>query len=234
MKNFLLSYWLWAVVLTVFVAIILWDDNMEENVKNAYVKHRMLLKDVNFSQVEGGFEHARMYADICDMDDNQNNMNATNIRTIFYKPDLATWTGYLIAERGLKNPFEAKFWGDVRGWNSDKERFRTEEIRYFLNRKELHTQKPVTIWKDNAILTGLGFRYNTQDKEAQINQQVVIRIWENNASETASASHKLPVSPLPVAPPLLQILQPLKIGSQTPAVTNASGPASSPIRTDKP
>jgi len=214
MKNILLSYWLWAAILVAFITIILWDDELEK-ATTSYVKHRMVLKNVNFSQVEGGFEHARLYADICDMDDNQNNMNASNVRTIFYKQDQATWTGRLISERALKNPFEAKFWGDVRGWNTDNERIRTDELRYYFNRKELHTQKPVTIWKDDAVLTGLGLRYNTVDKEAQINQQVVIRIWET-ADKTATDSEKTThINGLPVAPPISQLLIPLKVASST-------------------
>ncbi len=215
MKNILLSYWLWAAILIAFVTIIMWDDKLEKATAS-YVKHRMVLKNVNFSQVEGGFEHARLYADICDMDDNQNNMNASNVRTIFYKQDQATWTGKLISERALKNPFEAKFWGDVRGWNTDNERIRSDELRYYFNRKELHTQKPITIWKDDAVLTGLGMRYNTTDKEAQILQQVVIRIWET-ASKTAKAGSELEqISGLPVAPPISQLLLPLNVAS-TPA-----------------
>lgn len=217
-KNLLGSYWFWGIILVTFIVIILWDDKIEEGVKNAYVKHRMVLKNVNFSQIESGFEQARMYADLCDMDDSQNNMNATNIRTVFYKPDLATWTGILLSERGLKNPFEAKFWGDVRGWNSDNERFKSEEMRYFFNRKELHTQMPVTIWKDDAVLTGLGFRYNTVEKEAQINQQVTIRIWEKNAANSSSTRNLEPVSPLPVAPPLSQLLKPINRGNASQAV----------------
>jgi hypothetical protein len=149
-------------------------------------------------------------------------MNASNVRTIFYKQEQATWTGRLISERALKNPFEAKFWGDVRGWNTDDERIRTDELRYYFNRKELHTQKPVTIWKGDAVLTGLGLRYNTQDKEAQINQQVVIRIWET-ASKTAKAGgdEHAQISELPVAPPLSQLLLPLN--------TRATGTASLPV-----
>jgi len=219
MKNFLLSYWLWAIILTTFIVIILWDEGLEQ--ATSYVKYRMVLKNVNFSQVEGGFEHARLYADICDMDDSQNNMNASNVRTIFYKQDQATWTGKLISERALKNPFEAKFWGDVRGWNSDNERIRTDELRYYFNRKELHTQMPVTIWKDNAILTGLGLRYNTRDKEAQINQQVVIRIWEAASKTTAVGA----ISELPVAPPLSQLLLPLNnLSSAAPDLAASNSP----------
>lgn len=225
MKNLLVSYWFWGAILVLFVGIILWDDKIEEGIKQTYVKHRMVLKDVHFSQVEGGAEHARMYADLCDMDDNQNNMNAINVRTIFFKPEIATWTGILLSERGLKNPFEAKFWGDVRGWNSDNERFKSEEMRYFFNRKELHTQKPITIWKDDAVLTGLGFRYNTVDKEAQVNQQVVIRIWEQNASATAAIDKGILVSPLPVAPPLSELLKPLNQGIASPAAAIATLPS---------
>jgi LPS export ABC transporter protein LptC len=230
MKNILLSYWLWAAVLVGFIVIILWDDKLEQGT-TSYVKHRMVLKNVNFSQVEGGFEHARLYADICDMDDNQNNMNASNVRTIFFKQDQATWTGRLISERALKNPFEAKFWGDVRGWNTDNERIRTDELRYYFNRKELHTQKPVTIWKDDAVLTGLGLRYNTVDKEAQINQQVVIRIWETASKTATTDDNPRQVNGLPVAPPISEIMIPLNIASSTaPAnvTSNTSDVASLP------
>jgi len=230
MKNLLLSYWLWAAVLIGFIVIILWDDKLEQGT-TSYVKHRMVLKNVNFSQVEGGFEHARLYADICDMDDNQNNMNASNVRTIFYKQDQATWTGRLISERALKNPFEAKFWGDVRGWNTDNERIRTDELRYYFNRKELHTQKPVTIWKDDAVLTGLGLRYNTVDKEAQINQQVVIRIWETASKTAATDDSPKQVNGLPVAPPISEIMIPLNVASSTSpenATSNNSDVASLP------
>ncbi|HNX78090.1 MAG TPA: LPS export ABC transporter periplasmic protein LptC [Candidatus Rifleibacterium sp.] len=209
MKNILMSFWFWGILLTSFIVIILWDDKFEEGAMGAYVKHKMILRDVNFSQVEGGFEHARLYADNCEMDDNQNNINAFNVRTRFYKKDVATWSGRLIAERGLKNPFEAKFWGDVRAWNSDRERIRTDEMRYYLNRKELHSQQPVTIWKDDAIITGLGMSYNTQTKEATINQQVMIRIWDQNASSTAATATDN-IAGVPVAPPLEQLLIPLR------------------------
>ncbi|NCB37804.1 MAG: LPS export ABC transporter periplasmic protein LptC [Erysipelotrichia bacterium] len=219
MKNLLVSYWFWGAILAVFISIILWDEKIGEGVKNAYVRHQMTMKNVNFSQVEGGFEHARMYADMCDMDDNQNNMNATNIRTQFFKENVATWSGILLAERGLKNPFEAKFWGNVRGWNTDGERLKTEELRYYFNRKELHTQKPVTIWKNEAVLTGIGMSYNTKTKEATINQQVLIRIWNQNASQTANSAKAESISTLPVAPPLSQILIPLKQTTTTSSAT---------------
>jgi LPS export ABC transporter protein LptC len=223
-KNVLMSFWFWGLLLASFIAIILWDEKIEEGVKAAYVKHRMMLRDVNFSQVEGGFEHARMFADLCEMDDNQNNIDATNIRTIFYKQDVATWSGWLLAEKGLKNPFEAKFWGDVRAWNTERERIRTEEMRYYLNRKELHSQKPVTIWKDDAVITGLGMSYNTQTKEATINQQVVIRIWDKTASQTANASEGTMIDGVPVAPPIENLLLPIRNLNTAPA-TSASASA---------
>ncbi len=218
-KNILMSFWFWGLLLASFIAIILWDEKIEEGVKAAYVKHRMMLRDVNFSQVEGGFEHARMFADLCEMDDNQNNIDATNIRTIFYKQDVATWSGWLLAEKGLKNPFEAKFWGDVRAWNTERERIRTEEMRYYLNRKELHSQKPVTIWKDDAVITGLGMSYNTQTKEATINQQVVIRIWDKNASQTANAPEGTMINGIPAAPPIENLLLPIHSPGTTPAAS---------------
>jgi len=228
MKNILFSYWLWAAILISFIIIILWDDEIEKGAAS-YVKHRMVLKNVNFSQVEGGFEQARLYADICDMDDNQNNMNASNVRTIFFKQDQATWTGKLISERALKNPFEARFWGDVRGWNTDNERIKTEELRYYFNRKELHTQKPVTIWKDDTILTGLGLLYNTQDKEARINQQVVIRIWETASGAVETGDDAGQVPGLPVAPPISQLLRPLTIATAATDLSNITPDADIPV-----
>lgn len=205
MKGFLTSFWLWGILLVLFIAIILWDDKLQETVANTYVKHRMVLADVNFSQVEKGFEEAKMHAEFVDMDENQNNMNATNVKTLFYKRENASFTGHLISDKALKNPFEVKFWGDVRCWTTDGDKLRTEEMRYYFNRKELYTQMPVTLWKDNAVITGIGMRYNTQTKEAQINQQVVIRIWDKTASATenivASATE------VPEAPPLGDILK---------------------------
>lgn len=209
MKNLLTSFWLWGIVLTFFIAIILWDDKIQENVVNTYVKHRMVLTDVNFSQIDKGFEEAKMHAETVDMDDNQNNMNATNVKTNFFKQDNASFTGTLLSDKALKNPFEVKFWGDVRGWSTDGDKIRTEEMRYYFNRKELYTQKPVTLWKDNAVITGIGMRYNTQTKEAQINQQVMIRIWNKNASGTVQT--EIASSTIPEAPPLMEILkQPLR------------------------
>lgn len=209
MKNLLTSFWLWGIILAFFIAIILWDEKIQENVVNTYVKHRMVLTDVDFSQIDKGFEEAKMHAETVDMDDNQNNMNATNVKTNFFKQDNASFTGTLLSDKALKNPFEVKFWGDVRGWSTDGDKIRTEEMRYYFNRKELYTQKPVTLWKDNAVITGIGMRYNTQTKEAQINQQVMIRIWNKNASGTIKT--EVASSTIPEAPPLSEILkQPLR------------------------
>ncbi|MBR4330253.1 MAG: LPS export ABC transporter periplasmic protein LptC, partial [Candidatus Riflebacteria bacterium] len=125
---------------------------------------------------------------------------------LFFKEDVATFTGRLIAASATKTPFEAKFYGDVRLWDTDNERMRTEEMRYLFNRKELSTQKPITVWKDNAVLTGLGMTYNTERKEITVNQQVVIRLWEEKKEEPKPMNDIDPVSGLPVAEPIDKIL----------------------------
>lgn len=208
-KNILLSFWFWSVLLVAFIVLILWDDDLEEGIKAEYIKHRMVLNDVNFSQIDKGFESARLYADTCEMDDNQNNMEANNVRVMMFKENVATWTGRLISEKALKSPFEAKFWGDVRLWNSDNERFRTEEMRYYINRKEMHTQKPVTAFKDKIVVTGLGMSYFTETQELKINQQVVIRIWNDQKEKKTDEKeeHNMFMGTLPVAPPIEKILQ---------------------------
>jgi len=215
LKKILSSYLFWGFILFGFIAIILWDDGLENKIKEAYVKEKMRMENVHFSQMDNGFEYARLYADFVDMDDHQNNMIASNVRTIFYKKDVATFTGLLLADQANKNPFEAKFWGNVRGHTTEDESVKTDEFRYFLKRKELFTQKPVTIWKGNAVITGKGLRYNTQSKEAQILQEVKIRIWDEPASGTAKISSSTPdvvktIKSLPVAPPPSQLLVPLK------------------------
>ena len=205
-KNIFSSFWFWGILLIAFVTIILWDDSIEEGAKGTYVKHKMTLNNVNFSQIDNGFEHARMYATICEMDDSQTNMEARDIKVLFFKVDVATFTGRLIAASATKTPFEAKFYGDVRLWDTDNERMRTEEMRYLFNRKELSTQKPITVWKDNAVLTGLGMTYNTERKEITVNQQVVIRLWEEKKEEPKPMNDIDPVSGLPVAEPIDKIL----------------------------
>lgn len=211
MKSPFTGFWFWGVLLSIFVVIILWEEKLEKAVSETYQRHRMVLENVNWSQVEKGFEHARLYADSINMDDNHNNMDATTVKVIFFKEDIATWTGRLISERGLKNPFEAKFWGDVKAWNVDNERMKSDEIRYYFNRKEMHTQKPVTIWKDDTIITGLGMSYNVESKEARIFQQVKIQVWDHNASDTADpevndAKSLAKLAGLPIAPPPSELL----------------------------
>jgi len=215
LKKILTSYLLWGGILFGFIAIILWDDGLENKIKQAYVKQKMRMENVHFSQMDNGFEFARLYADFVDMDDHQSNMIASNVRTIFFKKDVATFTGLLLSNQANKSPFEAIFWGNVRGHTTEGESVKTEEFRYFLRRKELFTQKPVTIWKGNAIITGKGLRYKTQTKEAQILQQVKIRIWDEPATGTAkisSSSSEIakPVKVLPIAPPPSELLVPLK------------------------
>ncbi len=209
-KNIFSSFWFWGILLVAFVTIILWDDSIEDGAKGTYVKHRMTLNNVNFSQIDNGFEHARMYATVCEMDDSQSNMEARDIKVLFFKEDVATFTGRLIAASATKSPFEAKFYGDVRLWDTDNERMRTEEMRYLFNRKELSTQRPITVWKDNAVLTGLGMTYNTERKEITVNQQVVIRLWEEKKEEPKPQRDIDPVSGLPVAEPIEKILKNIK------------------------
>ena len=220
MKNIFSSFWFWGILLATFIAIILWDDKFEEGAKGTYTKHKMTLENVNFSQIENGFEHARMYATNCEMDDSQSNMEAKDIKVFFFKQEVATYTGKLIAASATKSPFEAKFWGDVRFWDTDNERMRTEEMRYLFNRKELSTQRPVTFWKDNAVLTGLGMVYNTENKEITINQQVVIRLWEEKKEPEKPMTDKDPISGLPIATPIENILGNINSSSTSKIETN--------------
>ena len=219
-KNMLSNFWFWGFMLVAFVTIILWDDDVEENAKGNYVKHRMSLDNVNVSQIENGFEHSRMYATKCEMDDSQSNMEANDIKVLFFKEEIATYTGHLIAASATKSPFEAKFFGNVRLWNTDNERMKTEEMRYLFNRKELSTQKPITAWKDNAVLTGLGMTYNTESQELTVNQQVVIRVWDEKKEAPKPVSDKDPMSGLPIAEPIEKILG--NIASKSANIATAS------------
>ena len=214
MKNFLTSFWLWGILLFAFITFILWDDSIEKKIAKSYVKHRMNLANVNFSQVDNGFEQAKLFAETVNMDENQNNMNASTVKAYFFKEDNASFTGTLLSEKALKNPFEVKFWGNIRAWTTDDDKLKTEEMRYYFSRKELYTQKPVTIWKDNAVITGIGLRYNTQTKEAQINQNVKIRIWNNNASETKDIKEAKIESKIPEAPSAEELLKISKIKTE--------------------
>ena len=219
MKNIFSSFWFWGILLATFIAIILWDDSIEDGAKGTYTKHKMTLDNVNFSQIENGFEHARMYATTCEMDDSQTNMEAKDIKVFFFKEDVATYTGKLIAASATKSPFEAKFWGNVRFWDTENLQMQTEEMRYLFNRKEVSTQRPVTFWKDDAILTGLGMTYNTERKEITINQQVVIRLWEKK-EEPKPITDKDPISGLPIATPIENILDNINSSSTSKIIDN--------------
>lgn len=151
---------------------------MEKSVQSQYSKYKMKLRDVHFSEMDDGFEHARMFADEVDMDESQTNMNASNVRSIFFDKQVATRTGELTASWGYRTPFEAKFWGDVKIHTTDMERFSSEEIRYFFSRREIYTNNPVTIWKDDTVITGRGLKYETQSRTGTIENNVVIRIWD--------------------------------------------------------
>lgn len=218
-KNILSSFWFWGIMLVAFIAIILWDDNFEENAKGTYVKHKMTLNNVNFSHIQNGFESARLYAKTAEMDDSQTNMDASDIKVVFFKEQVATFSGRLIAASATKSPFEARFYGDIRLWDADNEKMRTEEMRYLFNRKELTTQKPVTLWKDNAVLTGLGMTYKTETNEITVNSQVVIRIWDKKEEAPVVETDKDPISGLPIAAPIEEIIKNTKIDNNKSTTT---------------
>lgn len=176
----------WLIALIAFIALILHEWSWEKEAQSSYSKARLRMLNVHFSEMDQGFEHARMFADEVDMDDSQSNMNATSVRTLFFDKQVATRTGELIASWGFKTPFEARFWGDVRLRTSDGERLRTDNMRYFLSRKELNTTMPVTIWKDDMVITGVGMTYNTQLREGSLHREVRIRIWPSTASAPAA------------------------------------------------
>lgn len=179
----------WAFVLVAFLLLILYKEELEKNVQSSYVKYRMRMKGVSFSEIDHGFEHARIYADEVDMDDSQKNMNASSVRCLFFDQEDATRTGELIASWAFRTPFEAKFWGDTRLHTSDNERLRTDELRYFFSRREIFTHHPVTIWKDDTIITGTGLRYHTETREGTLGRDIVIRIWKS-ASSTPDVDDK--------------------------------------------
>ncbi|MGM0600618.1 MAG: LPS export ABC transporter periplasmic protein LptC [Candidatus Rifleibacteriota bacterium] len=207
MKNMLTSFWLWGFLLVAFVSFILWDDSLQKKIAKSYLKHRMNLTNVNFSQVDNGFEQAKIFAETVNMDENQNNMNASTVKAYFFKKENASFTGTLLSEKALKNPFEIKFWGNIRAWTTDEDKLKTEELRYYFSRKELYTQKPVKIWKDNAVITGVGLRYKTESKEAHINQNVKIRIWNDNASKSKDIAESNIETKMPEAPSADELLK---------------------------
>ncbi|HNW34451.1 MAG TPA: hypothetical protein PKM25_05935, partial [Candidatus Ozemobacteraceae bacterium] len=159
-------------------------------------------------------------------DDSQSNMTASTIHAFFFDRMIATKTGELVASWGLKTPFEARFWGDVRLHTSTRERFRGTEMRYFFSRNEMFTSMPVTLWKDDMVITGRELRYNTQTKEGSLARDVLIRVWEA-ASATASMTARAAETPFPStqtatsAPPLQ-----IPIQESVSAISTATPPAS--------
>ncbi|OQA09544.1 MAG: hypothetical protein BWY66_00513 [bacterium ADurb.Bin374] len=207
-QPFYMTFWFWGLVFAGFLGIIFWGEDLEKDAQSQYARQKMRLTNVKFDELEAGFENATLYADVVDMDDSQSNMTATNIHAYFFDRKIATRTGELVASWGLKTPFEARIWGDVRLHTSTRERFRGEEMRYFFSRNEMFTSMPVILWKDDMIVTGRELRYNPKTKEGSLARDVVIRIWET-ASQTASATMKavasavarIPPTALSIAPP---------------------------------
>ena len=132
MKAIVSSYWFWFFALAGFLAIILWGEDLTKTSSVTIVKQQMQLNDVHFSELDHGFEHIRVFADEARMDDMQNNVTASKVRALFFDRMVATKTAELLASWADKTPFEAKFWGDVRFHSSDRKRFRTHAVRYFL------------------------------------------------------------------------------------------------------
>ncbi|HEY9069673.1 MAG TPA: hypothetical protein VIV61_05415, partial [Candidatus Ozemobacteraceae bacterium] len=186
-QPFYMTFWFWGLVFAGFLGIIFFSSSdLEKDVQSRYARQKMRLTNVRFDELEAGFEHATMYADVVDMDDSQNNMTASMIHAFFFDPLVATKTGELVASWGMKTPFEARLWGDVRLHTSTRERYRGEEMRFIFSRNEMFTSMPVTLWKDDMIITGRELRYNTKTKEGSLAREVLVRIWEP-ASATASA-----------------------------------------------
>jgi len=189
LKDIFSKIWFWFIMLILFLALIMYDRDFEKEVKTNYQKAKMQLSKVHFSEIDQTFEHARVFAEEVEMDESQNNMLASRVRSIFFDKEVATRTAELVASSASKNPLEVVFWGDVKFKTSENERLRTEELRYAINRKELYTTLPVTIWKDEIVITGKDLRYNTQTKEGSLARDVLIRIWKT-ASSTAKVEKK--------------------------------------------
>ena len=71
--------------------------------------------------------------------------------------------------------------------------------------------------KDNAVVTGVGMVYKTETKEIKLNNNVVIRIWNNEENKQKLEDKKVEnMTGLPVAPPLETILpKKINIASET-------------------
>ncbi|MBF0406562.1 MAG: LPS export ABC transporter periplasmic protein LptC [Candidatus Riflebacteria bacterium] len=199
MKAIFSNIWFWLAVLLIFLGIIFKESDIDKETGTKYYKEKMRLKDVHFSEMDKGFEHLRVFADELEMDESQNNMFASKVRALFFDKNCATKTANLVASFAEKNPFEIRFYGDVRITTSDNERLRTDELRYFSSRKDLYSTCTVTIWKDNTVITGRELRYNTQRREGILSKDVLIRIWKPVATSpekiaVASPSENVPLS----------------------------------------
>lgn len=180
--------WFWFLMLIFFLTLILYDKDLDKDLQSAYLKQKMHLTDVHFSEMDQSFEQARFYADVVEMDDGQNNMIATNVRGLFFDKLVATRSGELTSKSGSRNQHETMFWGDVKIHTTDRERMRTDELRFIPSRDELYTSFPVTIWKDDMVVTGKELRFNTKTREGGITSNVVIRIWNTGSGTTPVAT----------------------------------------------
>lgn len=232
MKGIFSSVGFWMLMLIIFLVVLMWRDDLEE-ARTKYVKQKMRLTDVHFSEMDKGFEAVRFFADVVDMDDSQNNMIATNVRALFFDKQVATRSGELLASNAQRTPYEIRFWGDVRLHTTDRERFRAEEARYFHNRKELFTTCPVTIWKDDMIITGRELRYNTSTREGELKRDVLIRVWPAASATTASVTSTASAAdevPFWNNPPFQTASGPINVPAAGVAVpATGSGPAPSSV-----
>lgn len=182
----------WAIVLLMFLTFFYYDRDFGE-VKTKYVKQRMRLTRVHFSELDGPFESVRVFADHVDMDDNQSNMLASGVKAIFYDRDIATRTSLLVSLNAVKNPFESRFWGNVRLRSTDLEKLDCNELRYFPSRKEIFTQDPVRMVRGNAIITGVELRMNTETKTGTLDRNIRIEVYPASMTATAPvAATRLP------------------------------------------
>ncbi|MFZ2956870.1 MAG: LPS export ABC transporter periplasmic protein LptC [Candidatus Ozemobacteraceae bacterium] len=195
MKSIFSSIWFWLMVLLLFLAVIFRDSDLEKDAASKYVKGKMKLTDVHFSEMDQGSESARVFADEVEMDDMQSNMVASRVHAIFFDKYEATKTADLTASSATKNPYEIRFFGDSKLRTSENERLRSDELRYFISRKEIYTSCSVTIWKDDLVLTGKEMRFNTERREGTINRDILIRIWKTaSGSVSTSVPGRAPAS----------------------------------------
>ncbi len=197
MKDFFKSFKFWALVLGVLIFMVLWDDDFDEKAKTEYVKHRMVVNNIAMDQIDADFKSGTFYADVCYMDDSQNYFDAEQIKMVVYKENVATFTAKVVADTGTKNPFEATFKGNVYFWDTDGLRGSTDEVKYYLKRREFYSSKPIKAFKDDAVLTGLGFSYNMDNESFKILRRSKIRYWgKNKESKPSVKEEALPLKPL--------------------------------------